>query len=114
MAEEMHIAYSESAFPLRTLPCLAWLIEYGRPDVEGNRRDILLTSVEMTTEEVVEIVRHHSEDSYFVVSNITVGAYMLLSEKAQRFRGVARGNDHFYDTYRHDARKVDSNLEVQL
>ncbi len=103
----MEIKYSKSA-PLRTSPCLAWLIEY----LPAGRRDILLTSPEMTVEEVVKMIKIHTKD-HFTVANLTVGAYMLLSKQGQKFAKRSL-DDGFYNVYLSDARKVDDEGMVQL
>jgi hypothetical protein len=111
----MDIHYDNAA-PLRTSPCLAWLIEYG-----AGGKDVLFTADTMTVEEVIRMVQNHTHDD-FRVSNITVGLLPISpqwsepnpEERSMQVPPIPKHLKDLYSLYFGDGRKIDSEGMVQV
>lgn len=89
----MDVRYDEAA-PLRTTPCLAWLIEAGK------RKFIFISGVDLTVEGVIEQFGRTWRGGVFTVQNITVGTWHTGGQSS--------------DAYFNDARSVTSEGMVEL
>jgi hypothetical protein len=98
---DIELAYKDVK-PLRTAPCLAWMIQY-----EGGKEDVLLTAPSMPVEDVIEMVKHHCH-SDFTVRSLTVGMWPLHNGPE------LTEYEHQYSWFMGDARGVDQDGMVQL